>query len=358
MATGTGKAAESAKKAGQQATQKAAEAAPTDQLKSALGALAGSLASRASSAVTDKVSASAKRLSDYAESGGAGGLSTALSGAGKVAEGESPAKAAASTGVKKIGEKVKNAAKKLTGGGGGGGGLKLTNIVESIDIGAPLDLVYDQWTQFTDFPDFMKKVENVEQESDEKLSWKAQILWSHRTWDATITDQVPDERIVWRSEGPKGYVDGAVTFHELAPRLTRVLVVLEYHPQGFFEYTGNLWRAQGRRVRLELKHFRRHMMTSALLHPDEIKGWHGRIEDGEVVDEGDTDSREGGGESEGDESESGESEGESESGEDESGESQSAGSEDEDSGSAESGDGEEPPPTRSRQRTRQGGGRS
>ncbi len=352
MATGTDKAAESAQETGQQATQKAADQAPADQLKSALGALAGSLVSRASSTVTDKVSESAKRLTEYAESGGAGGLATALSGAGKIAQGESPAKAVAGTGVKKVGEKVKDAATKVTGGGGGGGGgggsgLKLTNIVESIDIGAPLGLVYDQWTQFTDFPDFMKKVENVEHESDEVLSWTAQILWSHRTWKATIKDQVPDERIVWRSEGAKGYVDGAVTFHELAPRLTRVLVVLEYHPQGFFEYTGNLWRAQGRRVRLELKHFRRHMMTTALLNPDELEGWHGRIEDGEVVDESESDSggdgESGDGES-GDESDSGGAESGADSGEEGSGGAESP----EDEGDTEQN--EESSGTRTRQR--------
>src|SRR5204863_719972 len=130
---------------------------------------------------------------------------------------------------------------------------------------------------------FMKKVENVEQPEEVKTNWKAQVLWSHRTWEATIQEQVPDDRIIWRSKGEKGHVDGAVTFHELAPNLTRILIVLEYHPQGFFEYTGNLWRAQGRRARLELKHFRRHVMTEAILHPDEIEGWRGVIHDGEVV---------------------------------------------------------------------------
>jgi hypothetical protein len=96
-------------------------------------------------------------------------------------------------------------------------------------------------------------------------------------------DQVPPERIVWKSEADKGKVDGAVTFHELAPDLTRVLVSLEYFPQGLFERTGNLWRAQGRRVRAELKHFQRHVMTRTILEPDEVEGWRGRIEDGEVV---------------------------------------------------------------------------
>jgi len=156
----------------------------------------------------------------------------------------------------------------------------------------PLRLAYDQWTQFEDFPSFTKKVENVEQESDEKLNWKAQVFWSHRTWESTILQQIPDKRIVWRSKGAKGYVDGAVTFHELAPELTRIALVLEYHPQGFFERTGNLWRAQGRRARLEFKHFRRHVMTQAVLRPEEIEGWRGEIRDGEVVKDHETALRE------------------------------------------------------------------
>jgi hypothetical protein len=129
----------------------------------------------------------------------------------------------------------------------------------------------------------MKKVENVEQSDETKVDFKAQVFWSHRSWQASVVDQVPNERIVWRSKGEKGRVEGAVTFHEIGPSLTRVLVVLEYYPQGLFEKTGNLWRAQGRRARLELKHFRRHVMTQAVLHPDELEGWRGEIHDGEVT---------------------------------------------------------------------------
>jgi hypothetical protein len=90
---------------------------------------------------------------------------------------------------------------------------------------------------------------------------------------------------VWRSKGEKGHVDGAVTFHELTPDLTRMLVNLEYYPQGLFERTGNLWRAQGRRARLELKFFRRYITSEVLLRQDEVEGWPGEIHDGEVTAE-------------------------------------------------------------------------
>ena len=95
----------------------------------------------------------------------------------------------------------------------------------------------------------MKKVENVEAARGQQDQLQGADLLVHRTWEATILEQVPDERIVWRSKGQKGHVDGAVTFHELGPNLTRILVVLEYYPQGLFERTGNIWRAQGRRAR-------------------------------------------------------------------------------------------------------------
>ncbi|MBR7830266.1 SRPBCC family protein [Actinospica sp. MGRD01-02] len=176
------------------------------------------------------------------------------------------------------------------GGGGKGKGkggksqkIKLTTIVETADVGVPVDVAYDQWTQFTEFPSFMKKVEHVEQDEDDKLTWQAQIFWSHRNWESTIVEQTPDERIVWESSGAKGYVDGAVSFHEIGPSLTRIVLVLEYHPKGLFEHVGNIWRAQGRRARLELKHFQRHVMVNTVLHVDELEGWRGEIHDGEVI---------------------------------------------------------------------------
>ena len=217
----------------------------------------------------------------------------AVTGAKKVAEGKSPLRAAFSGGLAGVKEKVKG----MFGGGKGGKGGKaqeaeVTNIEETLDVGVPVRVAYNQWTQYEDFPSFMKKVENVDRPSDEKTNWKAQVFWSHRTWEATTIQQVPDQNIVWRSKGPKGHVDGAVTFHELAPNLTRIMLVIEYHPQGLFERTGNLWRAQGRRARLEFKHFRAARDDADDPQPDEVEGWRGEIRDGEVVKDHETAMRE------------------------------------------------------------------
>ncbi|MCO5967593.1 SRPBCC family protein [Actinoallomurus soli] len=238
--------------------------------------------------VTKQIGNTVKTVAKEARRGGDLGPKAAAGAAKSIGKaGGASAKAAVSGGItalKEVGGQVIGKNGKDKKGEGGSAKTKVTNIIEEIDVGAPRQLVYDQWTRFQDFPSFMKKVESTDQLADEKVRWKAKIFWSTRTWESTIVEQVPDERIVWRSTGQKGYVDGAVTFHELASDLTRVLLVLEYHPQGFMEKTGNLWRAQGRRARLELKHFRRHVMSQALLHPgDEAEGWRGEIHDGEVA---------------------------------------------------------------------------
>jgi uncharacterized membrane protein len=263
---------------------------PLDRLKSEAGGLVDALAQRAIDSARGKVEEATGRLSEYVEGGAGPGLMAAVTGARDLSEGKSPARAALGAGMAGLKEQVSS----IFGGGRGkgkGGGkrkLKLTNIVETVDVGVPLRVAYNQWTEFPQFPTFTKKVENVDRTDDTKLNWKAQIFWSHRTWEATIMEQRPDERIVWRSKGQKGHVDGAVTFHELTPNLTRIVVIMEYHPQGLFERTGNLWRAQGRRARLEIKHFARHVMTNTILHPDEVEGWRGIIEDGKVVKDHET----------------------------------------------------------------------
>jgi uncharacterized membrane protein len=258
----------------------------TELLLQELRNLASAAGERALAAAGERIGSMTDRLTEYAKDTGNPSLVAAVTGIQKTAEGKSPVSAALSGGFAGIKEKVKQ----LFGRGKGKRAkkLKLTNIVESIDVGVPVRVAYNQWTQFEDFPGFMKKVESAERASDEKSNWKAQVWWSHRTWQATVVQQIPDYCIVWRSAGQKGHVDGSVTFHEVTPSMTRILFVMEYHPQGLFERTGNIWRAQGRRARLEFKHFRRHVMTQTILHPDEVEGWRGEIRDGKVVKDHDT----------------------------------------------------------------------
>jgi uncharacterized membrane protein len=223
------------------------------------------------SSAGQKLGKATRKLTDVAEGG-------SLRAAGnKLAEGESPVRTAVEIGGKSIKDKITGLFKRK---GKGSGGKKITNILEDINVGVPLREAYDQWTEYEKFSTFAKGVTGVDRVDDINSNWKFKIWWSNRSMKATVTEQIPDERIVWTTEGAKGTIKGVVTFTPLRENLTKILLIIEYYPSGLFEKTGNIWRAQGRRVRLDLKHYRRFIMMEGQATGE---GWRGEIRDGEVV---------------------------------------------------------------------------
>jgi hypothetical protein len=175
-------------------------------------------------------------------------------------------------------EKAKDALTKGRGKNPSGGSGKGHTIIEDIDVGVPVREAYDQWTQFEEFQRFAKGVIGVDQKDEVTTLWHVKVAKSNRHWRATNTEQVPDERIAWTSEGEKATTRGVVTFHPLGDNLTKVLLVMEYFPKGLFEKVGGLFRAQGRRARLDLKLYR----TFVMMRGEATGGWRGEIRDGEV----------------------------------------------------------------------------
>jgi uncharacterized membrane protein len=222
--------------------------------------------------VGDKLSGVTGSLNDTAEGGGFK-ATAAGEAVRRAVSGESPVKAALGgigSGIKGLFGRKKS---------GGSGNKKFMNIIEDITVGVPVNVAYDQWTQFQEFASFMKGVESVDQTDELNSNWRVKVAKSRRNFKATVTEQIPDRKIAWTTEGAKGTVKGVVTFHPLADDLTQILLVMEYYPQGLFEKTGNIWRAQGRRTRLDLKHFRRFIMQRG----EATGSWRGEIRDGEVV---------------------------------------------------------------------------
>ncbi len=250
---------------------------PLDRLKDEARNAFGALGDKAISTAGEKVKDATGALNGITDNGGVVGKAT-KEGAKAAAQDENPLKGAVAGGAKGVKDKIVS-----TFTGGGKDPSHSVNIIESVEVGVPLSVAYNQWTQFHEQSDYMRKVENVDTPEDNQVKYTAKIFMSSRTWTATVIEQIPDQHIVWRSEGEKGHVDGTISFHELAPRLTKVIVVLEYYPKGFFEKTGNIWRAQGRRARSDLRHYARHVQTRTILEPDEAEGWRGEIRDEEVV---------------------------------------------------------------------------
>ncbi|MEU9478828.1 SRPBCC family protein [Streptomyces sp. NPDC048191] len=286
-----GSAASTAGRAAKGATGKGAKGNPladlahseaADRLKAEAEEYLSAQAERLLSGLGRKLGETTVKLTDIAEGNSPGFAKLALDAGRKVAEGKGPLRSALELGTSRVKDNVTEAFKNLGGGKGGKksrSGNKPTVIMESVDVGVPLRTAYDQWTQYQDFSTFAKGVKSASRAGDTDSDWQAKIFWSSRSWKAHTTEQIPDRRIQWTSQGAKGSTKGVVTFHELGENLTRILLVIEYYPSGFFEKTGNLWRAQGRRVRLDLKNYARFIT----LKGEAEDGWRGEISDGELV---------------------------------------------------------------------------
>ncbi|MGW9029851.1 SRPBCC family protein [Streptomyces sp. NPDC055722] len=257
-----------------------AQSEAVDHLKKELQGYLAAQAERMLAGAGRKLGETTGKLNDIAEGNSPGFAKMALEGGRKLAEGKGPLRAILETGAGQAKEKISQAFKSLIGGKRKrGGGNKPTVIIESIDVGVPVRTAYDQWTQYQDFSTFAKGVKSASRDDDTTSSWNLKVFWSSRSWKGHTAEQVPDYKIQWTSEGAKGTTKGVITFHALGENLTRLLLVMEYYPSGFFEKTGNIWRAQGRRARLDFKNFDRFIT----LKGEAEDGWRGEIRDGEVV---------------------------------------------------------------------------
>jgi len=131
----------------------------------------------------------------------------------------------------------------------------VTSIEQSIEVDVPVRTAYDQWTQFTTFPEFMKGVERIDQIDDTHTHWVTKIDGVTREFDATITEQHPDERVAWKSDnGPTQA--GVVTFHKLGPNTTKVMLQLDYAPDGLVEQVGDKLGIVKRQATGDLERFK------------------------------------------------------------------------------------------------------
>ncbi len=131
----------------------------------------------------------------------------------------------------------------------------MTSVEESVEIKVPLHTAYNQWTQFEEFPAFMDGVEEVRQIDDTHLHWKASVWGATREWDAEVTEQTPDVRVAWTSTSGS-HNAGVVTFHYISDDTTKVMLQLDFDPDGFAEKVADVTGVVGRRARGDLDRFK------------------------------------------------------------------------------------------------------
>jgi carbon monoxide dehydrogenase subunit G len=155
-------------------------------------------------------------------------------------------------------------------------------VQQTVDVGVSIESVYNQFTQFEDWPRFMHRVKRVTQEDDCTVSFAVKIWGKTKEFTAKIDTQRPDERIKWKSSQGMTHI-GVVSFHELGPSLTRIILSFDVDPGGLVEKFARGARHVKRAARGDL-----HRLVALIETAEHETGaWRGVIEHGEVVEEHD-----------------------------------------------------------------------
>jgi uncharacterized membrane protein len=144
---------------------------------------------------------------------------------------------------------------------------------KSVDVAVPVSVAYDQWTQFETFPLFMSSVDRISQDTPTTTHWVTSMGGVRREFDATITEQRPDERVAWRSDNGPSQA-GVVTFHRLSDDTTRIHLQLELEPTGIAERAGAVTGVVGYSLQGDLQRFKDFIEARGR----QTGGWRGTVE--------------------------------------------------------------------------------
>ncbi|MFF3203590.1 SRPBCC family protein [Streptomyces sp. NPDC002962] len=149
----------------------------------------------------------------------------------------------------------------------------MSQVEESIEVGVPVHTAYDQWTQFETFPAFMSGVDRIEQRTDTLTHWVTSVNGVRREFDAEITEQIPDERVAWTTVSGEARQAGVVTFHRLDDSHTKVMLQMEFQPEGVTETVGDKLGFVKRQTKGDLERFKEFIEERGL----ETGGWRGVV---------------------------------------------------------------------------------
>jgi len=153
-----------------------------------------------------------------------------------------------------------------------------TKVEKSILVNVPVGTAYNQWTQFEDFPQFMGGVKTVTQIDDKTMHWVAEIGGVKREWDATILEQVPDQKVAWAATSGATNA-GAIYFESVSVDQTSLRLELEYEPEGLLEKVGDKLNIVEKQAEGDLERFKAFIESEGYA----TGAWRGSVNEGAAV---------------------------------------------------------------------------
>jgi uncharacterized membrane protein len=153
----------------------------------------------------------------------------------------------------------------------------MAKIEKDIVVDVPVNVAYNQWTQFESFPEFMEGVKEVVQLDEKRLRWSAEVKGKDEEWEAEITDQIPDRHVAWRSVTGTPNA-GSVRFQPDGDGKTKVSLELTYEPRDAAEKVGDALGFLERQVSADLERFKEFIESRGA----PTGAWRGEVRGGQV----------------------------------------------------------------------------
>ncbi|MGH2974229.1 MAG: SRPBCC family protein [Solirubrobacterales bacterium] len=128
-------------------------------------------------------------------------------------------------------------------------------IQAAIDVALPVAAVFELCTRFEEYPQIVDRVIAVEVEDDIHFTVAARAGRRRHELSIELLDELPGERLDWECVGDLEH-SGVLTFHPLAPRLTRIELTIERDSEGPVEHLGRILALPERGLRQELRRFK------------------------------------------------------------------------------------------------------
>jgi uncharacterized membrane protein len=149
----------------------------------------------------------------------------------------------------------------------------MSTVQESIEVAVPVGTAYNQWTQFEDFPRFMEGVEEITQIDDRHNRWRTKVAGVSREFTTEIVEQVPDDHVAWRTTSGDVHQSGMVSFQVIDPTHTRVMMAMDFEPDGLADRAAELLGVLDRQVKGDLRRFKAFIEERGM----ETGGFRGRL---------------------------------------------------------------------------------
>ncbi len=182
---------------------------------------------------------------------------------------------------------------KVTGGGGGGKGGGATGfgqgrriMVQQVQY-IPVNVkdVYRAWTE-SEWPEYMHRVNTLDRQiEDDSARYAIGVkgLWFKKNFTAEVQEQVPFKFIAWRTTQGDIKNTGRVSFIEQGEGLTLMILNLDMAPSGLREKWVRGFRYHKRGIRSDFHRFAAWVQMRTQDELDEMEGWLGTIEGGEIT---------------------------------------------------------------------------